>query len=88
MSFSNDSSPTSSLPGSPESATPLSSLSETSEYRAPLSGEAPEPSIDGTSVGGGEGGIRAGSAEEISEDDKKVSLMRVVARALPFEGLR
>ncbi|GAA6025395.1 hypothetical protein JCM8202_005280 [Rhodotorula sphaerocarpa] len=44
------------------------------EYRAPLNGEAPEPSIDGTSVTGGEGGIRADSVDEVSEDDKKLAL--------------
>lgn len=44
-----------------------------SEYVAPLSGHAPDPSIDGTSAGGGEGGLRAESLEEISEEDKQVS---------------
>jgi len=67
MSFAaDDSSPTSSLPSS-------GSDSDESEYRAPLNGEAPEPSIDGTSVTGGEGGLRASSAEEVDEESKKVS---------------
>jgi len=75
MSFANDdSSPTSSLPSSPStSATSLND--DLNGYRAPLSGEAPEPSIDGTSVGGGEGGVRAESLDEISDDDKKVRLL-------------
>ncbi|GAA5901883.1 hypothetical protein JCM8208_006627 [Rhodotorula glutinis] len=74
MSFANDdSSPTSSLPSSPStSATSLSD--DLNGYRAPLNGEAPEPSIDGTSVGGGEGGVRAESLDEISDDDKKLAL--------------
>jgi len=68
MSFAaDDSSPISSLPSS------SSSESDSSEYRAPLNGEAPEPSIDGTSVTGGEGGLRASSAEEVDAESKKVS---------------
>jgi hypothetical protein len=81
MSFSSDASPTSSLPSSPStSATAPSSPNSTngdlhdSEYRAPLNGEAPEPSIDGTSVGGGEGGLRALSLEEVGKEEKVVSL--------------
>lgn len=87
--FSTDDSPTSSLPSSPPSsngATPSSSSptsgdselhydgASDSEYRAPLNGEAPEPSIDGTSVTGGEGGLRALSIEEVGDEEKKVSL--------------
>lgn len=86
MSFAaDDASPVSSLPASPaQSSTPndadsssatssAGSASDLQEYRAPLNGEAPEPSIDGTSVTGGEGGIRADSADQVSDDDKKVS---------------
>ncbi|GAA5992906.1 hypothetical protein JCM10908_001399 [Rhodotorula pacifica] len=83
MSFAaDDASPVSSLPTSPgvadgdndSSSSSATSSTSFSEYRAPLNGEAPEPSIDGTSVTGGEGGIRADSAEEVSEDDKKLAL--------------
>ncbi|GAA6006865.1 PP5 family serine/threonine-protein phosphatase [Rhodotorula paludigena] len=76
MSFSSDdSSPTSSLPSSPStSATSAPALPGASEYRAPLSGEAPEPSIDGTSVGGGEGGIRAATVDDVGEAEKKLAL--------------
>lgn len=67
MSFaSDDSSPTSSLPDSSDSDLG-------NDYRAPLNGEAPEPSIDGTSVTGGEGGVRVSSAEDVSAEEKKVS---------------
>ncbi|GAA5952624.1 hypothetical protein JCM3765_002225 [Sporobolomyces pararoseus] len=44
------------------------------DYRAPLNGEAPEPSIDGTSVNGGEGGVRAANAAEVGEEEKKAAL--------------
>ena len=54
--------------------------SAASEYIAPLSGHAPDASIDGTSVGGGEGGIRPESKEEISDEDKKVSATLARAR--------
>ncbi|CEQ42828.1 SPOSA6832_04688 [Sporobolomyces salmonicolor] len=78
MSFAaDDASPTSSLPSSPStSATSLNgSISgDEGEYRAPLNGEAPEPSIDGTSVAGGEGGVRATSAEEVGDEEKKLAL--------------
>ena len=47
--------------------------STASEYIAPLSGHAPDASIDGTSVGGGEGGIRPESKDDVSDEDKKVS---------------
>lgn len=83
MSFAaDDASPVSSLPSSPslsagDDAATLSSTASSQdsllEYRAPLNGEAPEPSIDGTSVMGGEGGIRAESADQVSDDDKQVS---------------
>lgn len=82
MSFAaDDASPVSSLPASPaHSSSPndadsssATSSADLQEYRAPLNGEAPEPSIDGTSVTGGEGGIRADSADQVSDDDKKVS---------------
>ena len=86
MSFAaDDASPVSSLPASPaHSSSPndadsssatssAGSASDLQEYRAPLNGEAPEPSIDGTSVTGGEGGIRADSVDQVSDDDKKVS---------------
>lgn len=85
MSFaSDDSSPTGSLPSSPStSATSLTD--DLNGYRAPLNGEAPEPSIDGTSVGGGEGGIRAESVDEITDDDKKVRVfVKSLARLLAF----
>lgn len=51
-----------------------SSLS-TSEYIAPLSGHAPDPSIDGTSNGGHseEGGVRAESQDQVGEQEKQVS---------------
>ncbi|GAA5825213.1 hypothetical protein JCM11251_006147 [Rhodosporidiobolus azoricus] len=71
MSFSDDSSPTSSLPSSPSS--PPSSLPD-DDYKAPLSGEAPEPSIDGSSKYGGEGGVRASSLEEVGEEERKLAL--------------
>ncbi|GAA5917451.1 hypothetical protein JCM6882_006473 [Rhodosporidiobolus microsporus] len=73
MSFaSDDSSPTSSLPASPSSA--ATSLPDDSEYKAPLSGEAPEPSIDGSSKYGGEGGVRATSAEEVGDEERQAAL--------------
>ncbi|KWU41314.1 protein phosphatase 5 [Rhodotorula sp. JG-1b] len=83
MSFAaDDASPVSSLPASPaHSSSPndadsssATSSADLQEYRAPLNGEAPEPSIDGTSVTGGEGGIRADSADQVSDDDKKLAL--------------
>ncbi|POY71537.1 putative Protein-serine/threonine phosphatase [Rhodotorula taiwanensis] len=84
MSFAaDDASPVSSLPSSPslsagDDAATLSSTASSQdsllEYRAPLNGEAPEPSIDGTSVMGGEGGIRAESADQVSDDDKQLAL--------------
>lgn len=63
-----------------------------SEYVAPLSGHAPDPSIDGTSVGGGEGGVRAESLEEVTDEDKQVSSAEVglagwPAWAMGREGL-
>lgn len=51
--------------------------SAASEYIAPLSGHAPDASIDGTSVGGSEGGIRPESQEDVSDQDKKVSTNHV-----------
>ncbi|KAK4702839.1 serine/threonine-protein phosphatase 5, partial [Phenoliferia sp. Uapishka_3] len=48
--------------------------SSTSEYIAPLSGHAPDPSIDGTSVTGGEGGVRAEKEEEVGEEQKQAAL--------------
>lgn len=56
--------------------------SAASEYIAPLSGHAPDASIDGTSVGAGEGGIRPESKEEVTEQDKAVSRL-----SLPDTGL-
>lgn len=44
-----------------------------SEYVAPLSGHAPDPSIDGTSVSGGEGGVRAEKEADVGEEEKQVS---------------
>ncbi|GAA5992628.1 hypothetical protein JCM11641_003530 [Rhodosporidiobolus odoratus] len=75
MSFSSDASPTSSLPSlSPSSSPPSSPQTTDDDYRAPLSGEAPEPSIDGTSVQGGEGGVRATSLAEVGDEEKKLAL--------------
>lgn len=52
------------------------SSSTTSEYIAPLSGHAPDPSIDGTSFNGdGEGGsIRVDSLADVTDDEKAVAL--------------
>lgn len=47
---------------------------DSEDYRAPLNGDAPEPSIDGTSVNGGEGGVRAASEAEVGEAEKKAAL--------------
>ncbi|BGP49272.1 Palmitoyl-protein thioesterase 1 [Rhodotorula kratochvilovae] len=91
MSFSSDDSPTSSLPSSPSgSSSSATSLTggDLNEYRAPLNGEAPEPSIDGTSIGGGEGGVRADSLEEISDDDKKLALSLKSQANAHFTGSR
>ena len=60
-----------------EDADPASLLKDKQEtndqdYRAPLNGDAPEPSIDGTSVNGGEGGVRAANAAEVGDEEKKV----------------
>jgi hypothetical protein len=90
--FSDTSSPTEALPtpapvasSSSESDSASDSGSEyspTSEYCAPLGGHAPDPSIDGTSVGGGEGGIRADKAEDVSDADKQVSWYRRAGKLL------
>ncbi|BGP17335.1 hypothetical protein JCM10213_007549 [Rhodosporidiobolus nylandii] len=79
MSFSSDSSPTSlpatsSPPSSPSSSTSSLPSDPEQEYRAPLNGDAPEPSIDGTSSGGGEGGIRAARKEDVGEEESKLAL--------------
>ncbi|GAA5833510.1 hypothetical protein JCM3766R1_002562 [Sporobolomyces carnicolor] len=62
-----------------EDADPASLLKDKQEtndqdYRAPLNGDAPEPSIDGTSVNGGEGGVRAANAAEVGDEEKKAAL--------------
>lgn len=49
-----------------------------SEYVAPLGGHAPEPSIDGTSVGGGEGGVRAETPDQVGDEEKKVGACKWV----------
>ncbi|ORY62711.1 Metallo-dependent phosphatase-like protein [Leucosporidium creatinivorum] len=82
--FSDTDSPTDALPtpapvasssSSSDSASDSGSeYSPSSEYCAPLGGHAPDPSIDGTSVGGGEGGIRAENAEDVSDADKQTAL--------------
>ncbi|GAA5930518.1 protein serine/threonine phosphatase [Sporobolomyces koalae] len=70
MSFQvDDASPTSVLPTGSSS-----SDSDAGDYRAPLNGDAPEPSIDGTSVTGGEGGVRATSADEVGLEEKTAAL--------------
>jgi hypothetical protein len=51
-------------------------VANSEDYRAPLNGDAPEPSIDGTSVNGGEGGVRAANAAEVGEEEKKVRFSR------------
>lgn len=61
-----------------DDADPASLLKDTSlkdepDYRAPLNGDVPEPSIDGTSVNGGEGGVRAATEADVGEEEKKVS---------------
>ncbi|GAA6024151.1 hypothetical protein JCM10207_001601 [Rhodosporidiobolus poonsookiae] len=82
MSFSDDSSPTSSLPSSPSSSPSTGATSsvahlslDDSDYRAPLNGEAPEPSLAGSSEYGGEAGNpRAVRIEDVSEEEKKAAL--------------
>ncbi|GAA6043581.1 hypothetical protein JCM8097_005264 [Rhodosporidiobolus ruineniae] len=74
-----DGSPTSSLPSSPSdsgssSSATLSSLPPDSEYRAPLSGECPDPSLAGSSEAGGESGIRANSEDEVGDEEKRLAL--------------
>jgi hypothetical protein len=54
-----------------------SSATSDSEYVAPLSGHAPDPSIDGTSVTGGEGGVRVEKSEDVTEADRQVSSIRL-----------
>ncbi|GAA5848786.1 hypothetical protein JCM8547_006345 [Rhodosporidiobolus lusitaniae] len=93
MSFSSDdSSPTSSLPSTPGS--PTSSATGTppphsfdDDFKAPLSGSAPEPSIDGTSVNG-EGGIRALSLDEVGDEEKRLALSYKSQANSHFSGSR
>ncbi|KAK4054960.1 Palmitoyl-protein thioesterase 1 [Microbotryomycetes sp. JL221] len=78
--FDDTASPTAALPSLDDvtsSSSDSSSLSSdaTSEYVAPLSGKvAPEPSIDGTSVQGGQDGVRPDSLDEVSDEDKQNAL--------------
>ncbi|KAI5480161.1 protein phosphatase 5, partial [Pseudohyphozyma bogoriensis] len=48
--------------------------SASSEYVAPLSGHAPDPSIDGTSVDGEGGALRAERPEDVSDEEKAAAL--------------
>ncbi|KAK4050596.1 Palmitoyl-protein thioesterase 1 [Microbotryomycetes sp. JL201] len=81
--FDETTSPTAALPDldSVSSSDDAASTDATSEYVAPLSGKAaPEPSIDGTSVTGGEGGVRAQSLDQVSDEDKQ-SALRIKSEA-------
>ena len=77
FSDSDSNSPTQSLPSLSDAESDAGSdsgrSSTSSEYIAPLSGHAPDPSIDGTSVGGGEGGVRADREEDVGDEEKQVS---------------
>ena len=65
-----------------------SSSDATSEYLAPLSGHAPDPSIDGTSVGGTseEGGVRAESRDQVGDQEKQVRLHDLSVYGMSFHS--